>query len=120
MITGINGSKTLAKHISCECKCKFDWRKCNLNQKSNNEKCLCDCKKHNICEQDYIWNPATCSCKNNKYLASIIDNSVITCGEIIEAEAKSSDEETKTIPTNVNEKKVTFKIQNIIFYLHFY
>ena len=30
MITGINESKTLAKHISCECKCRFDGRKCNL------------------------------------------------------------------------------------------
>ena len=24
MITGINESKTLTKHISCKCKCKFD------------------------------------------------------------------------------------------------
>ena len=24
IITGINKSKTLIKHISCECKCKFD------------------------------------------------------------------------------------------------
>ena len=24
MITGINESKRLRKHISCECKCKFD------------------------------------------------------------------------------------------------
>ena len=29
MITGINESKTLTKYISCECKCKFDGRKCN-------------------------------------------------------------------------------------------
>ena len=28
MITGINESRTLTKHISC----KFDGRKCNLNQ----------------------------------------------------------------------------------------
>ena len=28
-ITGINESKTLTKHISCKCKCKFDGRKCN-------------------------------------------------------------------------------------------
>ena len=28
MITGINEQKVLAKHISCECKCKFDGRKC--------------------------------------------------------------------------------------------
>ena len=31
MITGINESKTLKKHISCKCKCKCDGRKCNLN-----------------------------------------------------------------------------------------
>ena len=39
-----------------------------------------------------IWNRATCSCKNGKYLASVIDNSVITCDGIIDAK------ETKTIP----------------------
>ena len=32
MITGINESKTLTKHIPYECKCKFDGRKCNLDQ----------------------------------------------------------------------------------------
>ena len=31
MITGINESKTLIKHISCECKFSFDGRKCNLD-----------------------------------------------------------------------------------------
>ena len=37
MINRINGSKALTNHISCECKCKFDGRKCNLNQKWNND-----------------------------------------------------------------------------------
>ena len=32
MITGINESKTLTKHISCEYRCKFDGRKCNPDQ----------------------------------------------------------------------------------------
>ena len=31
MIRGINKSKTLAKHISCKCKCKLDGTKCNSN-----------------------------------------------------------------------------------------
>ena len=31
MITAINESKTLTKHISWECKCQFDDRKCNSN-----------------------------------------------------------------------------------------
>ena len=44
MITKTNESKTLRKHISCECKCKFDGRKCNSNQKWNNGKCQCECK----------------------------------------------------------------------------
>ena len=35
MISRINELKTLTKHISCECKYKFDGRKCNSNQKWN-------------------------------------------------------------------------------------
>ena len=53
--------------------------------------------KCHACEKDYIWNPATCSCENGKYLAIIMDDSVITCDEIIE-------EETKTVTTVFNEK----------------
>ena len=77
----------------CECKCKVDGSKCNSNQSWHNDKCRCECKKRNICEKDYIWNPTTCSCKNIKYLPIIIDNVVITFDEIIEAEAKSNDRE---------------------------
>ena len=32
MITGINQSKTLTKHISCQCKCRFDGKEYNSNQ----------------------------------------------------------------------------------------
>ena len=62
MITGINESKTLTKHISCKSECNFDARKCASNQKWNDGKCQCECKnrkKHNACKNDYIWNPAT-------------------------------------------------------------
>ena len=38
------------------------------------------------------WNPATCSCKNGKYLASIMNDSAIACDEVTE----SYDEQTKT------------------------
>ena len=44
IITGINKSKTLTKHISCECKCKFDERSSNSDQLWNNDKCCCECK----------------------------------------------------------------------------
>ena len=33
MIARTNESKTLTKRLSCECKCKFDGRKYNSNQK---------------------------------------------------------------------------------------
>ena len=52
MITGINESKTLTKHISCKCKCKFDGRKYNSDQSCNNDKCRCECKKRHVCEKD--------------------------------------------------------------------
>ena len=32
MITEINESKTLTKHLPCWCKCRFDGRKCNSDQ----------------------------------------------------------------------------------------
>ena len=38
MITRTSESKILTKDI-CECKCKFDGRKCNSNQLWNNDKC---------------------------------------------------------------------------------
>ena len=41
-------------------------------------------KKSHVYEKDYVWNPATCNCENGKCLASIMDDSVITCDEIIE------------------------------------
>ena len=33
MITRKNKSKILEKDVLCECKCKFDCRKCNSDQK---------------------------------------------------------------------------------------
>ena len=44
-----------------------------------------------------------------------MDDSAITCGEIIE----SYDKETKTIPTNFTEKEATCKIQNFYVLLVF-
>ena len=41
MIIGRNESKALTKHIACDCKCKFDSRKCNSNKKWKSNLCLC-------------------------------------------------------------------------------
>ena len=47
--------------------------------------------------------------KIRRYLESIMDDSAITCDEIIE----SYDEETKSILTNFNERKATSKTQSL-------
>ena len=39
MITRINEGKTSMKHILCDCKCKFEDKKCNSNQKWENNNC---------------------------------------------------------------------------------
>ena len=62
-----------------------------------------------ICEKDYVWNPA------RKYLASIMDDSAITCDEVIE----SYNEKIKIIPTNFNEKKANCEKQNFYILLAF-
>ena len=54
MITEINDSKTLAKHISCKCKCRFDGK--NIIQINGGKTTNVDLsvKKVNVCEKDYI------------------------------------------------------------------
>ena len=58
----------------------------------------------------YIWNPATINRKNGKCLASISDNSVITCDEIIFAVEKS------TISKNIICEKIFLYI-SLVFLL---
>ena len=89
--------KTMTKHISCDCKCKFNSKTCNSNQKWNNKTCQCECKNYHKSKKDYSWNPGTCICENSKYLKSIADTSVgiITVMDI------ASTKKTNTIATNV-------------------
>ena len=55
-----------------------------------------------IWKRVYVQNPSACICENGKYFRNIMDDSVITCDEVI---VQSYNEEIKTIPTNFNEKK---------------
>ena len=36
-----------------------------------------------MCKKDYLWNPGSCSGENRKHLANIMNNSTITCDEVI-------------------------------------
>ena len=61
MTKRINETKTLVKHISCDCQCRSDSTTCNSNKKWNNKKCRCDCEK------SYSWNRSTGICENRNY-----------------------------------------------------
>ena len=45
----------------------------------------------------YIWNPATCTCDSVEYWRSIIEDSVITGGEIVNAVDDLSTNVTSTV-----------------------
>ena len=106
MTTSISESKILTKHISCECKYKFYGTKCKSNQWWDNDKYWCKFKNINVCEKDYVWNPATCNCE---YLASIMDDSTIIRDEIINVKE-----------TNFNDKYITCKTQHFCILLAFW
>ena len=98
-ITEINELKTLKKHILYESKCKFDGRKCNSKQNWNNNKGWCEYKNptKTLCVGKRL-SLESCNMKlwQSKYLASITEDSVITCDEIIE--------KTKTVPKYCSNK----------------
>ena len=83
-------------------KCNSEWW--------NNDKCRCECKKRHVHEKYYIWNPSTCNLENGKYLPSMMDDSAITCDEVIEPYNEE---------TNFNEKKAISKTQNFYILLAF-
>ena len=125
--TVINEIRTLAKHISCECKCRFHGRKCNSGQWWNDDKCWCESKKHHLCEKVCVWNPAIGDCETLKYLACIMDDFAIMYEKVWESYDEDADDndkgfsydETKTILTNFNEKKAPYKTQNFCILLAF-
>ena len=38
----------MTEYISCDCKCKFNSKAYNLNQKWNNKTCQCECKNISV------------------------------------------------------------------------
>ena len=45
MITGCTESELFVKHVSYDCRCRLDGKKCYPKQKSNTDKCWCEYKK---------------------------------------------------------------------------
>ena len=90
----------------------------NSGQWWNNNKYWCVHKKRHVSEKDYIWNPATCICENQKDLGSITAYPVITGYKFIDVEVKSNDGKTETFP-KMYLKKVVYKKQSFYILLEF-
>ena len=83
MITEINESKTLKTKYHDNV--NVDLMNKNVIQSNGGMIINADVSaKSVIYAKKIFWNPATCNCKNLKYLASVMDDSVITCDRIIE------------------------------------
>ena len=77
--------------------------------------------KKNVCEKVYIRNPATCSCENDTYAGSIIGDydyvwRIYRTMKSILTKTVSP----KSVPTNVNKKRLLVKWKISIFYLPFH
>ena len=59
MIINKNVAKTMAEHISCDCKCICSSTTRNSNQ-INNRTCKCGSTNYCKCKNHYSWNPSTC------------------------------------------------------------
>ena len=99
----------MTEPISSHCKCKFNSRTCNSNQKWNNKTWQFECKNYRNCKKYYSWNPSTFICENSKYLKSIADTPVIECDEIIIVMDIVSTKKTNTIAI----KKTNIVVTNI-------
>ena len=67
--------KYFEKYKSCQCEGKFitkikTGRRINVDASGNT---------NNASKKYYVCNPATCSCKNDEYFVSSINDSVIMC-----------------------------------------
>ena len=62
----------------------------------------------------FIWNPATCTYENGEFAVSTIDDSVITCDEIINAANSVSTNVSCSVPINaVNTASVSFNDEKV-------
>lgn len=107
-MTKIIKAKTKMEHILSNSKCKFDSAECNSNQKWNNDIFWWKCKKYSVCKKDYSLNLSTCTREIGAYFESIVNDSVITCGKIINV--------TDTVLISSDYKKVSYEMSCYILY----
>ena len=64
-----NETRFIKWHETSECVCRLDGIICNNKQRSNKNKCRCECKEligKATCDKRFIWNPSNYECENDK------------------------------------------------------
>ena len=72
LMSRTNEIRLIVWHETCKCECKFAENVYNNKQRSNKNKCLCECKKlidKGVCDKRFIWNPSNCECECDKACA---------------------------------------------------
>ena len=69
LISKKNVLKNIIFHQNCKCGCLLDEKVSNNLQKSNKDKCRCECLKIKDCDIGYLWNVNNCRCKMKKLTA---------------------------------------------------
>ena len=54
MVTNKNETTTMLKHISCDCKWKYNSTACSSNRKLNNDISQCECKSYRKCRKNIV------------------------------------------------------------------
>ena len=62
LMTLTNKTKEIIIHESCKCICRLDPIVCSNKQKSNKNKCRCECLINKNCGNEF-WNPNSCKCE---------------------------------------------------------
>ena len=116
LMSGVNKTRFLVQHESCECKCGSNESVCNSKQKLNHNGYWRDCKKlddWSSWENDLMWNPSTSDCECNKActIDKYLDSKNCSCEErqISKLVLECKDEMLKTTETLLDDKKKTRK-----------
>ena len=65
LMSRTNKARHIEWHETCKYECKFVANNCNNKQRSNKDKCRCECKElidKEMCDKGFIWNPSNCEC----------------------------------------------------------
>ena len=112
LVSGVNETRFLVQHKSCECTCRLNESVCNLKQKWNHNECRCECKElddWSSRKNDDMWNRSTYECECNKAfkIDGYLDIKNCSCekhliGKLV---LKYEDEILHTTVTLTNDKK---------------